>query len=209
MQITWHGQYTVKIVAKDAVVVLDPYNPSSGLSPFRAKADIVGLTNPSNPVMSHLAGVTGDPKMIQTPGEYSFGTTSVYCMGWFDEEGHEHSVMRWNIEGISILHLGALPRVLTGEELTLINQADIDVMLVPVGGGTGLTTKDALAQVSTIEPRVVIPIHYKVKGDKEKLDSVEQFAKEMGVSPTATEAKFTVRANSMPQDDMQTIILKA
>lgn len=208
MQITWHGQYAVKMAAKEAMVVLDPYSPATGLSAFRAKADIVGLTNPSHPEMSHLSGITGDPRLVQNPGEYSFGTTSVHSIGWFDENGHERSVMRWKIEGITVLHLGALNRLLTEDELAVVNQDNVDVMLVPVGGGTGLTTKDALTQISTIEPRIVIPIHYKVKGDKESLEAVDQFAKEMGVSPKATESKLLVRANRLPQDEMETILLK-
>lgn len=208
MQISWHGQYTIKIASKEATVILDPHSGVTGLPAFRAKADIVALTNPSDEAMSGLSGISGAQIIVKTPGEYSFGAITLHAFSWFENGGAERSIMRWNIEGVTILHVGALTRKPTEEELTKINQTDIDILLIPVGGGTGLGTADALELVSTIEPRIVIPIHFKLPKLKEKLESVDQFAKEMGVSTKSAEKKIIVRANRLPHDDMETIILK-
>lgn len=208
MQISWHGQYTVKLASKDTTIVLDPYSPDTGLTPFRAKADVAAFTNPDEVQMSHQGGLSDVLMIINSAGEYSLRGMSLYSIGWHDAGGHERSLMRWDIEGVTILHIGALNRTLTEIELVKINQTDIDVLLVPVGGGSGLNTKDALALVSTIEPRLVIPIHFKISGLKEKLEPVDQFAKEMGVSSASSEKKVLIRANRLPQDDIQTIILK-
>lgn len=207
MQITWHGQYTVKIVSKDITLVLDPYAPTVGLSPFRSKADIVALTNPADSSMSQVDAVQGEPVLINTPGEFSVKGFTLHAMSWQADDGNERSVHRWIIEDMTILHLGALQRELTSEELQELERANIDIVLLPVGGGSGLTTKQALKMVSTLEPRIVLPIHYKLPKLKESLDDVEQFAKEMGVNPKQKEKKFLVRASKLPQDDVQTIIL--
>lgn len=208
MQLTWHGQYTIKITTKELVVVLDPHAPSSGLPAFRAKADIVGLTNPADPSMSHIDGVTGASVVVNSPGEYSFHGLSLHGFGWHDEAGQERSIMRWTIEGMTVLHLGALGRPLTESELAAINQTDIDVLLLPVGGGSGLSTKAALQLVSTIEPRCVVPIHYKIPNVKETLEPVDQFAKEMGVSASSFEKKIVLKANRLPHEDMQTMLIR-
>jgi L-ascorbate metabolism protein UlaG (beta-lactamase superfamily) len=208
MQITWHGQYTIKIVSKALTLVLDPYAPNLGLSAFRAKADIVALSNPQTSSMSHVAGIQGEPFIMNTPGEYSLKAAALYALGWHASDNTERSLQRWKIEGMTLLHLGALERALSDEELAKLERTDIDILLVAVGGGSGLDTRQALQLVTTVEPRVVIPIHYQLPRLREKLTSVAQFAKEMGISqPKQAESKFTIRANKLPQQDVQTVIL--
>lgn len=191
MQISWHGNYTVKIISKDTVLVLDP----TGL---RAKADVVALSNPSDQAMSQLSGIQGEPRIIDTPGEYSFKEFTLHSIGWHSEDGKERSLMRWMVEDMVILHVGALNRELQEQELRELERVDIDVFLVPIGGGTGLTTKQALHMISTIEPRVVIPINY---------SDVKAFAAEMGVSTITPEKKVILKASKLPTEDMQTVIL--
>jgi len=211
MQISWHGQYTIKITSKEDVLIIDPYSPENGLSPFRSKATIVALSNPQDKSMSHTSGVQGDFLLINTPGEYAVRGFTLHGLGWTPTEENnqtEHSLQLWGIEGMSILHVGALNRDLTDQELQQLERIGVDVMLLPVGGGSGLNLKQAMNLLTTIEPRLVIPIHYKLPGLSEKLDGVEQFAKELGVSPTASEQKLLLKANKLPEEEMQTVILK-
>ncbi len=207
MQITWHGQYTVKIASKETTLALDPYAPSVGLSPFRAKADVVALTNPSDPSMSNLSGIQGDPLVINTPGEYSFKEYMLHAIGWNNADGTEQSVQRWMVEEMFVLHVGALNRELNEQELQELEKVDIDVLLIPIGGGSGLTTSQAMKMITTIEPRVIIPIHYDLPGLKEKLTSVKAFAEEMGISAPKPEKKLLLKKNRLPQEDVQTVIL--
>lgn len=208
MHISWHGQFTVKIGAKQGTIVLDPYAPSTGLTPFRAKADVVGLSSPSNPDMSHVDGITDASTIIDTPGEYSLRDMSLHGFSWHDEEGNEHSIMRWEIESMTLLHLGALRDIPAEDTLNRINEVNIDVLLVPIGGGQSLNTKQALDLVSTIEPRLVVPINFRLPKLKEKLDGVDQFAKEMGVSASRSEKKYVVKAARLSSDEIETIILQ-
>lgn len=207
MQLSWHGQYTVKIVSKDTTLVLDPYATNLGLSPFRGKAEIVGLSNPQDTTMSNLSGIQGTPLVIDTPGEYSFREFSLHSIGWSDADGKERSLQRWMVEDIVVLHVGSLNRDLNEQELQELERVDIDVFLAPVGGGSGLSMAQAMKMITTIEPRIVIPIHYALPALTEKLDSVKSFAEEMGVSAAASEKKLLLKKNKLPSEDMQTVIL--
>ncbi len=192
MQLSWHGQYTVKVISKDTTLVLDP----TGL---RAKADVVALSNPSDLQMSQLSGIQGDPLIIDTPGEYSFREFTLHSIGWHGEDGKERNLQRWMVEDMVILHVGALNRDLQEQELRELERVDIDVFLVPIGGGSGLTLKQALSMISVIEPRIVIPINY--------TEGIKAFAEEMGVSSVIPEKKVILKASKLPSEDMQTIIL--
>src|SRR3989344_739429 len=96
---------------------------------------------------------------------------------------------------------------MTDVEMQELEKTNIDVLLLPVGGGTGLTTKAALSLVSSIEPRIVIPIHFKLPGVTEALDSVDQFAKEMGIDPAKREQKVILKSKNIPQDELATLLL--
>ncbi len=113
------------------------------------------------------------------------------------------------IEDMTVLHVGALDRELTSEELQEIERADIDVLFVPIGGGSGLDTNQALKLISTIEPRIIIPIHYELPKLKEKLESLTLFAKEMGIDPSQREKKVILKKNKLPQEDVLTVLLEA
>lgn len=207
MHISWHGQYTVRIQSNDVVLVLDPYAPSVGLPVYRAKADIVALTNPVQPDMSNTGAIQGEPYIINTPGEYSIRGFTLHALAWRDEQMNERCLQLWNVEKISLLHLGALNRNLTDQELQELEKRDIDVLLLPIGGGSGLSTKQAMSLVTTIEPRMVIPIHYALPNLKEELAGVDQFAREMGVNPAEAQPKVIVKANKLPQEEMTTVLL--
>lgn len=192
MHITWHGQYTIKIVSGETTLVLDPH------SGFRAKAQLVSLTNPSDKEMSNVAGVAGEPRVIQNPGEYSVAGMTAQAMGWHDEDGHERSVQRWDIEQMVLLHLGALNRELTDEELAELERTGIDILFLPIDN-TILPLKIALDIVTKIEPRVLIPVNF---------TDVKQFAKEMGVTATEAQPKFLAKESKLPTEDMEIVILQ-
>ena len=209
MHITWHGQYTMKIQTGEVVIVLDPVGPEAGISSFKGKATLVGLTNPTDPTMSHVSGVQGEPLVIDSPGEYSFDGLSLQAFGWHAKDGTERSLQRWRIEGLTLLHLGARPTPLTEQELQDVQQLPIDVLFLPIGGGSGLNLKDALALLTTIEPRVVIPLHYKIPKVAEQLGEVKAFAEEIGLESTKPLDKVLLKANKLPEADLEAIILKA
>ncbi len=192
MQLSWHGQYTVKVISKDTTIILDP-------TALRAKADVVALSNPSDPNMSQISGIQGDPLIIDTPGEYSLKECTLHSIGWHAENNDERNLQRWMIEDMVILHVGALNRELQEQELRELERVDIDVFLVPIGGGSGLTRKQALNMISVIEPRIVIPINY--------TEGMKAFAEEMGVQDINPEKKVTLKSNKLPSEDMQIIIL--
>lgn len=207
MHVTWHGLFTIKIQTGDITLILDPYSPDTGLSPFRSRADIVSLSNPSEPSMSHLDGITGDPFIIDTPGEYSVKNIGLHSISWRPENTPERSVQRFMIEKLTLLHLGALSRPLSNGELQEIEKTDIDVLFLPVGGGASLGLDEAMKFLTVIEPRIVIPINFALPKLKQKLTSLEAFAKEVGVDPKKSEKKTIIKPTRLPQEEMQTIIL--
>jgi L-ascorbate metabolism protein UlaG (beta-lactamase superfamily) len=76
----------------------------------------------------------------------------------------------------------------------------VNVALVPVGGGGGLNAAKAAEVISLLEPNIVIPMHYATKDAKLKLDSLDKFLKEMGLSASQPEASLKVTRTGLPEE---------
>ncbi|MCH8748555.1 MBL fold metallo-hydrolase [Patescibacteria group bacterium] len=208
MIITWDGQYTVRLQSKDLSILLDPFTAAVGLKPSRVKADVIALTNPSNDEMSNTTSTQGDPILLDTPGEFSLSRSTLHGFGWHDDNGNEHVIQRWQIEGMVILNVGALGRQLTEDELSIIDDLDIDILLVPVGGGQSFDATGALKLITKVEPRLLIPVHFSLPNLKEKLQPLATFSQEMGISAVEPIDKLNIKANQLSADGMQTVVLK-
>ncbi len=157
--------------------------------------------------MSHVGAIQGEPKIISTPGEYSLSGFTLHALGWHDDSRQERTLQRWEIEDMILLHVGALNHDMTDHELQELEKTSIDVLVVSIGGGMGLTSKQALALITKVEPKIVIPIHFALPGLTEKLEGIEHFAKEMGVDPKQAEKKLILKAKHIPEDELVTKIL--
>ncbi len=79
-------------------------------------------------------------------------------------------------DGVRILHCGDLGQTaLTDDQLKKIGT--VDVLLIPVGGVYTIEGEQAVSIVEQINPRYVVPIHYKTPQLKTALQTDEEFYK--------------------------------
>jgi len=208
MEIVWLGHACVRIRAKEATIVADPCDKSSGYSLGRPTADLVTVSFDDR-AHNYAEGVAGQPRVLSGPGEYEIAGASVVGVAtWHDREakaaGARNVVFVYDLEDLRICHLGAIGGVPTSDQLEEIGS--VDILLVPVGGGDSLDAPAASEAVSLIEPGLVIPINFATDVDKMKLDPVDRFLKEMGAKPGERHAKVAVTRSSLP-DETQVLVL--
>lgn len=213
MNITWHGLSCVEIGVKtphgDVTVVVDPYESSVGLRQRALSAQLLLVTHEGEDA-SATSSVEGKPFTVRIPGEFEAKDVFVYGMAApAKKEGKDSAednlIFRIEAEEMHVAHLGALNRTLTAAELEHLS--DVDILLVPVGGGRVLSPKLAAEVVNQIEPRIVIPITFLADGLKESLQPVQAFFKELGVAKPEETAKFKIAKKDLPQEDMKVVLL--
>jgi L-ascorbate metabolism protein UlaG (beta-lactamase superfamily) len=202
MEITWLGRACFRIRAKEATVVTDPPDKSTGYSLGRPTADIVTVSH-SDPAHSYVDGIAGSPRRIDGPGEFEIaGASIVGVTTWRGKERQPESgrniAFVIELEDLRIGHLGGIGHVPTSDQLE--EMGAVDILLVPVGGGDSLDATPAAETVNLIEPKLVIPMNYRTDIDKAKLDPVDRFLKEMGGQKPETHAKVTVTRSSLPEE---------
>lgn len=207
MHITWYGQGCFKLKSKEATIAIDPFFKEVGLRPLRTKADVLLLSQKGKDLELAPQNIKEEPFVIEGPGE--FEVKKVFIEG-FDASKEDSEIMKMvyvlKIEGIKICHLGYIDKPLSED---LVRAVDgVDVLFLPVGGGQALGVLEATRVINAIEPRVVIPIHYKLKGLKEKKSALDEFCKEYGVKKEAALDKVVLKARDLPSEGTKVIILK-
>jgi L-ascorbate metabolism protein UlaG (beta-lactamase superfamily) len=199
MEITWFGQSCFKIQDKNIILITDPYNSELGLKPlYGLKADIVTVSHDHcnhNNIDVVLGVEEKAPFIISSPGEYEIKNIFIYGIPCFHdkEQGKQkglNTVYLIKINEITIAHLGDLGHILSDEQLEKIEK--VDILLIPVGGIFTIDAKEAKQIINQIEPKIVIPMHYKIPELKKNLDGIDKFYLEMGVKKTELINKFKI-----------------
>ncbi len=193
VEITYLGRNCFRLKGRDGTVITDPCPPESGFLIGNQSADIVTVSRRDDPGYSYSAGITGEHMVLDAPGEYDIGGILATGIATKRPDGSRNVVFICEIDGIRIGHLG-LPGSIAFEELK-----DIDVLLLPVGGGNSLTPNQAADTMTRIEPRIAIPMNYKAGGETLDLLPLENFLKETG-SKAEPQPKINVSRSTLPSD---------
>ncbi len=205
MQIQYFGLSSFKITTKEAVVATDPFHKDSGLVPPRGAADIIILSQKEKNLYSAVSGFSGDPFMMDTPGEYDVKGVTVTGIPLKQEDKYV-TVELIESEDIRILNLSHIKEWNMKED-EVEELGEIDILILPVGGNTVLSAAAAAKVVNEIEPKVVIPSHYKMKELILDLDPLEKFIKEMGGKNESMD-KLTLKKKDLAEEGTKVVVLE-
>lgn len=189
----------------EVTIVLDPYDNKTGLRfPRTIVADLV-LVSHNEEDANNTEALQGNPFKISDPGEYEVKGVFVFAIsaktqGDDKSKSMKNLIFRIESESMHIAHLGALDRELTDEELQELE--NIDILMIPVGGGRVMTPEVAAAVIGQIEPRVVIPMTHAIPSVKEKLATVDDFCKALGTCRQEETSKFKISRKDLPEEDI-------
>ncbi len=157
MELQYFGANCVRLVYKQANIIIDDNLEELGLKSQAKNGDIVVYT-----------GAHGDPNIdakiiIDQPGEYEVSGVSIVGLparSHLDDESSETAtIYKFTADDIKVLVTGHIYPKLTEQQLEEIGL--VDALVVPVGGnGYTLDPEGALILIKQIEPKIVIPVHY-------------------------------------------------
>jgi L-ascorbate metabolism protein UlaG (beta-lactamase superfamily) len=218
MDIWWGGQSLFKIKGKHASVVIDPFDSEfTGLKlPKDLVADVVLVSHEHKDHNNSQAATTPGgvfPMSFTRPGEYEIaGAVTTAIDSFHDnkngEERGRNTIFHLMLDGLNIVHLGDLGQLeLTEDQVAKIGA--VDILLVPVGSVYTIDAKAAASIVSQLEPRIIIPMHYKIEGLKFELEGVEGFLKEMGAESVVAQPKLSITKDKLPEEPSVVLLSKS
>ena len=200
MEIVYLGHSAFRLRGKEVTVVTDPYPPALGISMGKPNANIVTISHNSEN-HSYLEGVSGDPRVIQGPGEYEVQDLLIAGIATAREpmRGALNTAYVFRFDDVIVCHLGDITTKLGDAEVESIG--NIDVLLVPVGGGGALAPARASEVISQLAPSIVVPMHYKLNGGTaDDLEPLDHFCREIGLKDVVPEQKLTATRSSLPSE---------
>lgn len=210
LEITWYGHSCFRLAERGQITIItDPYSDTIGLPPQRWKGDVV-TTSHQSPGHAAVENVKGASHTLSGPGEYEIGGVFMHGIAMHHID-HEQQIIKPNIAflfefgtGVNVLHLGDLAHI--PDQSTIEQMGEVDVLLVPVGGGNGLKAPTAAEVIGLIEPTYIVPMHYALPGLALDLDPLEKFLKAIGVSRVQEEETLRVTASGQPEQP-QVVVL--
>lgn len=217
MIITWYGQSCFQISTtpeknNSVSIIIDPFEESFGLKlPRKFEADVLLVTHDHSD-HNNIKKVSGPPFIINGPGECEIKKTYLQGIPAFHDnsQGKERgnlTIYTIEAEEIKICHLGDLgQKELTTEQLDKIGE--VDILMVPIGGIYTIDAKEAIKVMAQIEPKIIIPMHYRIPNLKIKLDGLDKFLKALGIKSLEPLPKLSIKKKDILSEEAKIVVLQ-
>jgi len=208
MSIVWYGHSCFRLLTKDTSLLIDPFSKEIGLKPPRINDQIILVTH-SHYDHNNIDNITDEVFLINGPGEYEVRGIQIKGIQSFHDKsnGQErglNTIYKIKMEDIRIVHMGDF-----GEEKLTDGQisgiGEVDILMIPVGGVYTIDYKEAVQIINQVQPKIVIPMHYKISGLKLNIDGVDKFLKEIGIKPEKVEKIYKIQKKNLPVEEMKII----
>jgi L-ascorbate metabolism protein UlaG (beta-lactamase superfamily) len=200
VDITWLGHSCFRIRSSQAIIITDPFPPDIGYTLGKQTADIVTVSHP-HPSHSFNEGIKEGYHLVKGPGEYEISGILILGLSTYHDaiKGQakgKNTVYLMEVDGMALCHLGDIGHVLGDEDIEELG--NVDILMIPVGGASTINSSMAAETVRKLDPKVVIPMHYKTPQTTRDLEPVDNFLKEMGLTQVEPRPKFTVSKSNLP-----------
>ncbi len=159
----WFGHSCFRISSRKVSIVTDPFDDSVGYPLPTCDSDVI-LVSHDHFDHNNVSCIRGNPITVKDSRNVK-GIDFDAVDSWHDEAGGskrgKNMIFVWCMENIRIAHLGDLGEILTREQVARI--APVDILLIPTGGYYTIGPSDADVMISSLKPRVVIPMHFKTE----------------------------------------------
>lgn len=213
MDILYLGHAAFKLKGKTASLVVDPYDTSVGPKFPKVEAEIVAITH-NHFDHNAVSQVSGTPFVISGPGEYEVkGVEIVGVTSFHDNKQGEqrglNTIYNFRIDKVNICHLGDLGQTsLSDQQIQEIG--NVDILLLPVGGYFTIDATEANKIASQLEPKIIIPMHFKDTETKiSELSAVDKFLKEIGKENLEPVSKVSITLDKLPEETQVVLMQKS
>ena len=208
MTISWYGHFCLKLstsATKPVNLIINPYSDYKELG----LANVL-LQRPDIIINYGSAKLANADFVIDTPGEYNVKGIDFACSR---EDGNE--IYFIDIDNLKCLFLGEVSNPEISPKVMAFLPKEIDILFVPIGGDfvfdgkkhKMITAEEALKIVKKINPKVVIPIHFKTSNLKLKIEDASHFMKLLGKKAEPQE-KVNLKEKDLLDKERELVLLK-
>ena len=174
LSVQWLGHTCFLFTGGGARVLVNPFRTVGCTAKYRSPKVAADLVLISSQLLDEgsVENLPGNPKLIYEPGVYEFKGMKFQGIAIdHDRKGGKqfgiNTAWTWKQAGVNITHMGAPAAPISFEQRVLMGRPDI--ALIPVGGGQkAYNAQEAKQAVQALNPKLVIPTHYRTQAADEK-----------------------------------------
>ncbi|MCK6462300.1 MAG: MBL fold metallo-hydrolase [Candidatus Pacebacteria bacterium] len=203
MVITYYGAACFKVQSGDFVLAFNPPAKESEYKSPRFGADVVFVSKNDKDYngwenLAKKGDESAKTLLIDGKGEYE--TRGIHIKGIGSNGGKINTVYALSLEDINICHLGAFGEKDIDPKLKA-DVGEVDILFLPIGGSGALDPQKAAGIAAHIEPKIVIPMHYKEV-------QLKQFLKEFGSEGVKPADKLTIKRKDLADKKTEVVVLE-
>lgn len=184
MRIKWLAHASFLIEGNGLRIITDPYEPNEvlNLPPITEPADIVIRSSDDDEAHAFVGTIPPGFDLITATEIVETGAVvrglAVDAI-WSQESlrhkevARDNAMYRFTLEGINITHMGDVGNPLGEGQMEAL--AATDILLALTGGPPTIDLDDLREVIERIEPKVVIPMHYRIPGPRFSMLPVTAF----------------------------------
>jgi L-ascorbate metabolism protein UlaG (beta-lactamase superfamily) len=175
MRVEWYGQSAFHLQGEDTSVAIDPFGDLSAMTGRGIQFDYPAIdgVDANLLLVTHehadhngVEAIGGEPAILRsTAGKLDSPLGEVIAIASEHDEnaGTErgpNTIFVFSLDGLRVSHFGDFgQRELRDEQAAAIGE--VDLLFLPVGGGPTIGDEQAARIVERLEPRWVVPMHYR------------------------------------------------
>ena len=217
MKVKWYGHSAFLLTSDQGFkIITDPYEPGGfggaiGYGPIPDEADVV-LVSHDHADHNHVKGLPGKPAVVKNSGTHSLKNLEVRGIAAHHDEGQGsqrggNTIFCFALDGLQVCHLGDLGHIPTEQQIKQIGT--VDLLLLPVGGVYTIDPSQATLTAQKLNPRVIIPMHFKTPRCGFPLAGVEEFTKGKSSVKNPGVSEWEITKKSLPLTPEVIVLLPA
>ncbi len=173
MKLKWYGHACFRITAADGTsIITDPYTPeTSGYPPITETADMVIVSSDNDSFHCRYDLIPGEPVVInalelaRSGGSREGMAITIRAIESMEMEDHPYhdpdlnGMYRFEVDGISIGHMGDIGNPLTAAQIEFFR--DVDILLALAGDVPTILLDDLKTVIDQAAPKLVVPMHFR------------------------------------------------
>jgi L-ascorbate metabolism protein UlaG (beta-lactamase superfamily) len=175
MHVEWYGQSAFRLSTEEVSVAIDPFGDMSAAASHGIEFNYPPITGVEAQLLlvthehadhNGVESILGDPALLRSTAgtlESPIGEVTAIASEHDESAGTErgpNTIFVFTLDGLRIAHFGDFGQSeLRDEQAAAIGQ--VDLLILPVGGGPTIGAEQANVIVERLAPRWVVPMHYR------------------------------------------------
>ena len=210
MKLQYLGHASFRIISEmGTTVVCDPYKSDwVGFDMARVRTDVVTISHHHG---DHdcMDSIIGSPAELDVEIACAADDIAIESIETFhdDVKGAKRGknlVFTFLVDGLKVVHMGDIGCLDEGVATKIKN---CDVLLLPVGGTFTVDAVGAMWYVNQVQPKIVVPMHYKTDEHNFDVDGVDKFLAMFASEQVKVSDSDTLTLYDAPSNDTTEVIV--